>query len=127
MGLEAGNPARCCGRAALCARQVRAIAATMLAVASVVALTQVLGVATATAAGSLPSTAVLVPSTGAGGYDTELYSPDGGTEGRAGGAWPGLMRPDRLREASSNRRSMAAAVDSSHVRKRHRGVSRMAA
>ena len=65
MGLEAGNPARCWGRAALCARQVRAIAATMLAVASVVALTQVLGVATATAAGSLPSTAVLVPSTGA--------------------------------------------------------------
>jgi hypothetical protein len=37
----------------------------MLALASVVALTQVLGVATATAAGSLPSTAVLVPSTGA--------------------------------------------------------------
>jgi uncharacterized protein len=37
----------------------------MLAVASVVALTQVFGVATATAAGPPPSTTVLVPSTGA--------------------------------------------------------------
>ena len=65
VGLEAGNPARCCGRVAFRARQLCAVAASMLAVASVVALTQMLGVSTATAAGPPPSTAVLVPSTGA--------------------------------------------------------------
>ena len=52
-------------RAAACWSSVRAAAATLLAVAAVAAVTQVLFVNASSAAGSPPSTAVLVPSTNA--------------------------------------------------------------
>ena len=61
MGLDVGSSARVAGRVHV----IHAIAASVLAGASVVALTQLSGVASAAATEPPPSTAVIVPSTGA--------------------------------------------------------------